>query len=75
MRTVFKNTLERARLGKMHFHDFRHSFISINAQLGLTWEQISEFTGHRSYETYKRYKHLFPKEQKKLLERWDNKQV
>jgi integrase len=72
VRTAFDNTLKRAGLPPMCIHELRHSFISVCAQMGMTWEQISEFTGHRSYATYKRYKHLFEKEQRKLLERWDD---
>ena len=71
VRAAFKNTLERAGLPRMHFHELRHSFVSVCASMGMTWEQVSELTGHKTYAMFRRYKHLFHKEQKKLLDRWD----
>jgi integrase len=56
----------------MRVHDLRHSFVSGCASMGMTWEQTSELTGHKSYAMYLRYKHLFRSEQKRLLERWDD---
>jgi integrase len=70
-RGAFANTLKRAGLPRMRVHDLRHSFVSGCASMGMTWEQTSELTGHKSYAMYLRYRHLFPSEQKRLLERWD----
>lgn len=70
--TAFKKTLERAGLPDMRFHALRHSFVAACASMGMTWEQTSALTGHKTYAMYLRYKHLFEKEQKRLLERWDD---
>jgi integrase len=56
----------------MRFHALRHSFVAACASRDMTWEQTSALTGHKTYATYLRYKHLFEKEQKRLLERWDD---
>ena len=72
VRTAFANTLRRAGLPRMRFHDLRHSFVSVCASMGMSWEQTAELTGHKSYAMYRRYKHLFQRDQKKLLERWDH---
>jgi integrase len=72
VRTAFKKTLERAGLPDMTFHALWHSFVAACASMGMTWEQTSALTGHKTYAMYLRYKHLFEKEQKRLLERWDD---
>ena len=55
----------------MTFHGLRHSFVAVCVSRGVTWEKTSSLTGHKTYATYLRYKHLFEKEQKLLLERWN----
>jgi integrase len=70
-RKAFDNTLKRAGLPRMCIHELRHSFVSACASMGMTWEQTSALTGHKSYAMYLRYRHLFPSEQKRILERWD----
>lgn len=72
VRTAFKKTLKRAGLPDMTFHALRHSFAAACASKGMSWEQTSALTGHKTYAAYLRYKHLFEKEQKRLLEQWDD---
>ena len=55
----------------MTFHGLRHSFVAVCVSRSVTWEKTSSLTGHKTYATYLRYKHLFEKEQKLLLERWN----
>lgn len=72
-RWAINSAWDRARknagMATLRFYDLRHSFVSICASMGLSWEQTSEFTGHKTYEMYRRYKHLFDKDSKKRIDK------
>lgn len=59
VRLGFKNTLKRADLPDMRFHDLRHSFVTNCAAKGISWDMTSLISGHKSYEMYQRYRHFF----------------
>lgn len=51
--------LDKARIIDFHFHDTRHDFISVMAELGYPLHVISMIVGHRSHSiTATRYSHL-----------------
>ena len=46
------------------YHALRHSFISILASQGKTWDQIAAFVGHMDHRTTQRYIHFMPKDKR-----------
>lgn len=42
----------------LHFHDLRHEGISRLCEMGLTIQQAASVSGHRSWNSLKRYSHL-----------------
>jgi len=51
------------------WHVFRHSFISNCASQGVDQRMIDDWVGHQTDEQRKRYRHLFPDVQKKVLDK------
>jgi integrase len=49
------------------WHDFRHSFASNLAAKGIDQRMIDEFMGHQTEEQRKRYRHLFPNQQRSAI--------
>jgi len=43
------------------YHALRHSFISVLAAQGKTWDQIAAFVGHLDPKTTRRYIHFMPR--------------
>lgn len=59
-RNVFAPAVKRARLGKVRFHDLRHTFASICSANGIPVERVSAWMGHSSIViTWSTYTHLF----------------
>ena len=50
------------------FHTFRHSFASNLAAKGIDQRVIDEWMGHQTEEMRKRYRHLFPDQQRKAID-------
>lgn len=50
------------------FHVFRHSFASNLASGGVDQRLIDEWMGHQTEEMRRRYRHLFPDQQREALE-------
>jgi integrase len=58
-RQSWKIALAKAKIADFHFHDTRHDFISVMAELGYPLHVISLIVGHRSHTiTATRYSHL-----------------
>jgi integrase len=65
----FKRTLKDSRWDKIKgFHTFRHSFASNLANGGVDQRIIDEWMGHQTEEMRRRYRHLFPDQQRKAID-------
>jgi integrase len=65
----FKRTLANSKWSKIRgFHAFRHSFASNLAAAGVDQGIIDEWMGHQTEEMRKRYRHLFPEQQQKVID-------
>lgn len=67
----FKGVLKRAGLPHMRFHDLRHSFVSICADKGISWDKTSLITGHRSYQMYQKYRHFFDHSAREVVDSFE----
>jgi integrase len=64
----FSNTLDGSKWDVLRgFHVFRHSFASNLASKGVDQRLIDEFMGHTTDDMQKRYRHLFPEQQKEAV--------
>lgn len=50
------------------FHVFRHSFASNLAAMSIDQRIIDEWMGHQTEEMRRRYRHLFPDQQRQAIE-------
>ncbi len=65
----FKDTLAGSKWDKIRgFHTFRHSFASNLAAGNTDQRLIDEWMGHQTEEMRKRYRHLFPDQQRKAID-------
>ena len=65
----FKETLAGSKWDKIRgFHTFRHSFASNLAAGNTDQRLIDEWMGHQTEEMRKRYRHLFPDQQRKAID-------
>ena len=65
----FNKTLAHSKWSKLRgFHVLRHSFASNLAAGGVDQRIIDEWMGHQTEEMRKRYRHLFPDQQREALE-------
>ena len=65
----FKQTLKGSQWGKIKgFHAFRHSFASNLAAAGIDQRLIDEWMGHQTEEMRRRYRHLFPDQQRQAID-------
>lgn len=55
---VWSNTLKKAGLEDFKFHDLRHEATSRFVEAGLSDQQVSAITGHKSMQMLRRYTHL-----------------
>jgi len=59
-RNVFTFAVARAGLGRVRFHDLRHTFASLCSAAGVPVERVSAWLGHSSIViTWTTYTHLF----------------
>lgn len=64
----FKRTLAGTRWKKLRgWHTFRHSFCSNCALKGLDQRIIDAWMGHQTEEMRRRYRHLFPDQQREAI--------
>ena len=69
VRDHFRRTLDGSRWEKIKgFHVFRHSFAFNLAAAGVDQRIIDEWMGHQTEEMRKRYRHLFPDQQREAIE-------
>jgi len=54
----------------LHFHDLRHEGCSRLFELGWTIPQVASVSGHRSWQSLKRYSHLRQSGDKLACWRW-----
>ncbi len=65
----FKRTLKGSKWDKIKgFHTFRHSFASNLAAGAIDQRIIDEWMGHQTEEMRRRYRHLFPEQQRKAID-------
>lgn len=55
---VWRMALERADIKELRFHDLRHEATSRFVEAGLSDQEVSSITGHKSMQMLKRYTHL-----------------
>lgn len=55
---VWRNAIVKAELEDFRFHDLRHEATSRFVEAGLSDQQVSAITGHKSMQMLKRYTHL-----------------
>jgi len=55
---VWDDALVRAGITNLRFHDLRHEATSRFVEAGLSDQQVSAITGHKSMQMLKRYTHL-----------------
>lgn len=66
----FKETLDRAGVRRVRFHDLRHTFGTHMAGAGVPLRTLQEWLGHRDYKTTLVYADYLPGgEEAKLVER------
>jgi len=56
--TAFTRACKLLGIEDLHFHDLRHEGISRLFELGWNIPQVAEVSGHRSWESLKRYTHI-----------------
>ncbi len=59
---------KRIKLADLHFHDLRHEAVSRFVEMGLSDQEVSAISGHKSMQMLKRYTHLRAED---LVERLD----
>lgn len=65
----FKQTVKDSKWENVRgFHVFRHSFASNCAAAGLDQRMIDEWMGHQTDEMRRRYRHLFPEQQRTAID-------
>ena len=57
-RPAWYDALARARIKGLRFHDLRHEAVSRLVEAGLSDQEVSAISGHRSMQMLKRYTHL-----------------
>lgn len=54
----WQRATEYLKIDDLHFHDLRHEGISRLFEMGLTIPQVATVSGHRSWQSLKRYAHI-----------------
>jgi len=66
---LFREALAGTKWEVLHgFHAFRHTFASNMAAAGVDQRIIDGFMGHQTDEMRRRYRHLFPKNQRSAID-------
>lgn len=55
---VWSNTLQRAGISDLRFHDLRHEAVSRLVEKGLSDQEVAAISGHKSMQMLRRYTHL-----------------
>ncbi len=55
---VWSNTLQRAAISDLRFHDLRHEAVSRLVEKGLSDQEVAAISGHKSMQMLRRYTHL-----------------
>ena len=55
---VWSHALERAGITDLRFHDLRHEATSRFVEAGLSDQEVSAITGHKTMQMLRRYTHL-----------------
>jgi integrase len=64
----FKRTVADSKWARLRgWHVFRHSFVSNCAARGIDQRMIDEWVGHQTEEMRRRYRHLFPDQQRQAI--------
>jgi integrase len=64
----FKRTVAGSKWSVLRgWHVLRHSFVSNCAARGVDQRMIDEWVGHQTEEMRKRYRHLFPDQQRRAI--------
>jgi integrase len=56
--TAFTRACKPLSIDNLHFHDLRHDGVSRLFEMGQTIPQVATVSGHRSWQSLKRYSHL-----------------
>lgn len=65
---AWKQTVKRAKIDDLHFHDLRHEGISRLFERGLNIPEVAVVSGHRDFRMLARYTHLKAKDVGKKLD-------
>lgn len=57
---AFRRACQRLQIADLHFHDLRHEGTSRLFERGYAIQEVALVTGHRSWETLRRYTNLCP---------------
>jgi integrase len=60
VRTTFETAIRRAGIGKLRFHDLRHTFATRLVAAGVDIVTVKEIMGHRDISMTMRYAHAAP---------------
>jgi integrase len=60
MRRRFYSALQQAKVGRLRFHDLRHTFGTRMAASGVPMRTLQEWMGHRNLQTTEIYAHYAP---------------
>jgi integrase len=70
---LFRNLLQEAGLPHMHFHDLRHSAVTLLMSMEVNIKVIQELLGHSDIiTTLGTYGHLLPTMQGDAMNKWDD---
>lgn len=68
-RHYFKQVFAKSKWKRLKgFHVYRHSFASNLAAAGVDQRMIDEWMGHQTEEMRRRYRHLFPDQQRQAID-------
>ena len=65
---AFTRACKMTGIENLHFHDLRHEGISRLFEMGWNIPQVATVSGHRSWQSLKRYTHIRPED---LHRRWE----
>jgi integrase len=54
-KTAFKTACRKADLTDLHFHDLRHTFVTLKVREGHDYKRIMAITGHKTFAVFQRY--------------------
>ena len=72
---TFRRAVKRANIGRVRFHDLRHTFASRLQQAGVPLEEIQAMLGHKTLAVTQIYAHLNVDYQRKAIEVLNRRQA